>query len=384
MTTTATATTTTTTTNHDNKVKSIEQTVAKSNVRTNIHRQIEEYLYSLETPLESINLATLAAKEWLFEYGLLNCLNHSLILPQAPEVNFVSAEKDKATAMASFVNMPQNATVLKGQFSDIFNSPWKTSKAGFSYLTDDEKDRTEKASKQYHVVWADYCCYATTELLKDFKYVVENNISQGMVYLTFCLSKRRGADKKSLKDLKKYSNSTSIEDVTADAIKTFAKSIKGKRVKKIFEVVYGGGSTSGTSMVTVGYGVNLPKDSVTPIMFDDSEWKSSEDRARRHQVVHTRLKNFGGWTVKSSGRKKSTYKSKANPELIAKRLKNKENQKKWEKVKKKILVRANRGWESDKIYADLEDILAPMGKTKQSVSSVLAWRSPKLAKKKVK
>jgi len=367
-----------TTEQSDNKVNSIEQTVAKSNVRVNITRQAEEFLYSLKQKPKTMNIATLAAKEWMFEYGLLNYLKHSTLLDSHPELKFISAEKDKSIAMASFVNMPDNATVLKGLFSDIFDSPYKKSKAGFSCLTDNPKDKNKN---QYGIVWADYCSFANTELLEDFVRVAENNMKKGLIYLTFCLSERRGAHKASLKDLRQYTKADNISDATADAIKVFAKRIKGKKIEKVFEVIYGGGSTSGTAMVTIGFSVNLPKGSVKPLFFDDSEWKS-EERIKRQQVVSARLRHFGGWKLKKVGR--PLVKKTVNPRRLAKRLKTDQEKKAWVKVKRKISIRADRGWTSKEIYSDLEHILAPMGKTQQAVSSVLAWRSPKLAKKKVK
>jgi len=282
------------------KVVSIEQTVAKNNVRNSIGKQVKEYAYAYRMAI--MEVATLAAENWIFEYGLLNNLKHSNILQKPPKLHFISAEKEKKTALASYINMPDNATVLKGLFSDIFKSPFRKSKAGFSYMTDNPKD-IQKTN--YNLVWADYCSYATTQLLNDFIYVVENHMNQGIIYLTFCLSEKRGAHKKSLKDLSKYSKSKDIAEATADAIKVFAKKIKGKKIRKVFEVIYGGGKTSGTSMVTIGFSVNIKANAITELYFDDSEWKS-KDRLKRQSVVHNRLKKVGGWNVKKSGRRKST------------------------------------------------------------------------------
>lgn len=365
----------------NNKIDSIEQTVAKNNIRNNIARQFEQYISTLKKVPQIMNVASLAAKEWMFEYGLLNTLRHSFILKNIPELHFISAEKEKKIATKSFENMPINATVLHGMFSDIFQSPYKTAKVGWSYLTEAIKDY--QSPIQYSLIWADYCSYANVRLLEDFVNAVEHNITEGLIYITFCLSEKHGAHKKSLKALKKYSksNGEDICKVTSDAIKYFAKQIKGKKVEKVFEVIYGGGSTLGTSMVTVGFSVNLYAKNIKPLFFDDTEWKP-EDKLKRQMVVYNHLSKHGGWKEKRIGRPRKTY--QPNPKTIARRKENQERKNAWDKLRKKIIIRVNRGWEDSKIYNDLREQLDKINKKFKSVVSVRAWLSPNLAKKATK
>ena len=195
--------------------------------------------------------------------------------------------------------MPDNATVLKGNFSDIFNKPFKTARAGYSYLTSNE---STTMMRKYGLVWADYCCYTSVELLNDLVHVIKHNIDKGLIYVTFCISATRGNDIQTIKKLRKYSSSSDIYQATISSLNHFLRKIKNKKVRKVFEVVYGGGGRQSTTMITIGYSVNLPTTAVTPISFDDSEWKS-KDRIKRQCVVSNRLSKLRGWQEKKRRKK---------------------------------------------------------------------------------
>ena len=378
----------TTKTTKDKKTESIENSVAKCNIRSNISRQIEDYLSKREkqkSPLGILRVASLAAETWLFENSLKNNLEHSLILKNAPEMRFISAERKKQVANQSYINMPlKNATVVHGVFSDIFTRPFKTSLAGYSYFTTRAGDET--IYRTYDLVWADYCCYASTELLNDFVHVAQNNIDKGFIYLTFCISKKRGKDRSVVKDLKRYSKrkTDDIIFLTVNAITHFAKKIKGKKLNKVFEVIYGGGSTLGTTMVTVGYSVGLPENIIKPLFFDDSEWMSADVRKKRQCIVSSRLNKHGGWNCKKVGRPKKGYTSKVSKKTLIKRLEAERNRLIWESLRLRISLGYDKGQTTNEIYNKLKKELTEQGLTKCSVSSVKSWRSPKLAKKKVK
>ena len=144
------------------KVANIEQTVGKNNVRNSVARQTEEYLYYMQEQSKCpsvMRIASLAAENWYSEYLLKNYLEHSWLLTNPPELHFISAERSKSVANRSYVNMPDNATVLKGNFSDIFKKPFKTARAGLfmvvlitlvdtlAYMAEMMSNRSKKARK---------------------------------------------------------------------------------------------------------------------------------------------------------------------------------------------------------------------------------------------
>jgi len=284
------------------KVVNIENTVGKNNVRLGIARHVEQYLYYMQgkekMPAE-MRVGTLAAEQWYFEKLLDNCLHHSFLLKNAPKLSFVSAESDKEIAEQSFINMPDNATVLHGSFSDIFTKPYAIAKGGYGYFTGSAKSDT--MDYKYGLIWADYCAYPSTKLLTDLEHMITHNIDKGLFYVTYCLSHVHNRHKKAVKDLGKYSKAKDIEQITRDAVDHFIGTIKGKKVKKIFEVIYGGGGKEGTTMITIGFSVNIPAQAITPLSFDDGEWKS-DDRQKRQGIVYRRLSKKGGWKLSKKGR----------------------------------------------------------------------------------
>lgn len=309
------------------KAANIENTVGKNNIRSNISRQFEQALHHLEQKGQSssvVDIATLAAKEWFTENLIMNDIRNSLVLQNPPTLHFISAEKDKTVACDSYINMPpKNASVLYGSFSDIFRLPYRTARAGWSCL--DETKTSKTTEKQYALIWGDYCAFASTQLLEDFVHVVTHNMHKGIIYLTFCLGTQHNRHKKSMKDLSKYSKAKDIQDRTIEAVDYFANKIKGKTVHKVLEIVYGGGKRSGTTMLTVGFSVGLPKSAITPLMSDDSDWKSTETKKHRQAVVFNKLVRVNGWKLRHVGRpsknSQKSYKSSKQSAKIDKAVK---------------------------------------------------------------
>ncbi|MGI9569276.1 MAG: hypothetical protein ACR2PH_05955, partial [Desulfobulbia bacterium] len=274
----------------------------------------------------------------------------------------------RSVALKALMNLPENANILKGDFSDLFNKNLIRKKNSLLFAKGEAK-----TPNKYNFVWADYCCPVRRILVDNLIDVINNNVDKGIVYVTFCGSTReKGGRKNLLNDLGVKSNkvdSKDMPDVLAKHISKMVVNSSKKRVHNVYSVVYGGGRTGQTTMITLGFSVNLSKDAITVI----SENRQGRDGNR--YATYYKMKKTKGWGEKEGKKRGRKRKKKTSAELV-------KAQKEKVALRKKVEVRMKRDWTSAKIAQDLNKVYG-YDLTASQVSSIKAWLNPnaKLAKK---
>jgi len=367
------------TTDATKKVRSIEHAVKKNNVRFDIIGQTLQWIANKEKtnhPIEHIHSATLPADKGYFENALHHSLNTNPFLTNRPSISFDCAEKVKTIAIKAMRALPENSYVLNGSYKDLFKKNL-VRKAGGAFTG------VGKVTKPNTVnfAWADYCCPANMELTNDFVDMVINNIESGLAYVTFCGHSRGAGGRKTIaKKFAKYAtdkDSSLALQINNGVIEAIIAKLKksNKKVELVYNVIYGGGQHGNTTMMTIGFAVNLPKHSIT--LIEDYRQGQSDNYGKVYRMS-TVLSGMRGWKIKDRkkhGRRKGRKGYKLSPERIAE-LHNIKKAK--DNTRRKIAKRYAKGMDSKTIAKEL-------GLSTMQVGSIIAWLNPngKLAKKKV-
>tara|TARA_Y100000310_G_C20544754_1_gene745071 strand:- start:519 stop:1130 length:612 start_codon:yes stop_codon:yes gene_type:complete len=137
--------------------------------------------------------------------------------------------------------------------------------------------------------------------MADFAKMIEKNIDEGIVGVTFCLNVRAAGGRKCrLEGFKEHCKSPTLHQgikVTIGSL--LRRHAKGKDVRCIYDVVYGGGESGKMTMITLLYSVNIPEEALVMVEKDmtdgDSKRNSSLYNAAR------RLKQMHGWKIGRKG-----------------------------------------------------------------------------------
>jgi len=284
----------------EQKIKSIELTVEKNNIRNDIASIVNQYfLYRerIKKPITSWHSLGLPAHNWFFENLLKSSVDNAFYLKKKPELYFDGVDMEKDVATISLRNMPRNSTITCCSFADFLRNKNVVNKIGVSEIV---KDQPRDNPVQYDFAWPDYCCPPTIELIKDFAKMIQNNIEMGQAALTFCLKIREaGGNQGKLESLKKYCSSPNLRTAVRVTVNLMLrKYAPGKKCECVYDVVYGGGRIGNTTMITLLYNINIPKNVIKPISEDRVE-KKNEIASSRYQASK-RMERIRGWKIRSS------------------------------------------------------------------------------------
>jgi hypothetical protein len=278
-------------------IKSIEQTPEKNCVRNDIvfqNLQHLRYRESKNDPVTVISAVTLPAERWHLERLWLNTLDNAVrsgIIKNHPSVHIQGVEKGKDNFIESSIHVPPNCNITHGMLNEFLDNEVRYSRSGLGQI-DLSTLRYNPVTMSFY--WADYCMPADIEVIKDFAKRICSNMPEGIAYLTMSL-RLRGKTKKFLKDFKKFgviNYAQSVENAVNYHINQNMKGIKGKKINLIYKVVYGGGEKEGTTMLTIGYSINIPKEAITVIRENRIEGKRDLKKRRKAIAWHLKHKKF--------------------------------------------------------------------------------------------
>jgi len=288
----------------ETKVKSIENSVPKNRIRSELAGQICDAvkLGNSKDPnrLTMLCGASLPASHWHFE-GLVKS---RLEMETYANVKFDGAEMNPEICLESIRNMPENASIACCSFNDLLTKPIYRNKSGVGLLCE-EGAKVSAEMRRYDFIWADYCCPANLELIQDTANHIANCISEtgGFYYATFSLNTRtQGSRREVAKQLNKISKSKMpknksdmeiLHDAVENAIMFFLKQNRvSTKVDKVYDVIYGGGETGQTKMMTIGFACFLPKGITKPIIENRSDAISELKRKRYQTALRFKTKGF--------------------------------------------------------------------------------------------
>ena len=281
---------------------SIEQTVEKANIRYDIVDQEKQYLAykeSIGQPVSTVESVTLCAEHWYFENLLNNAIKHSS-LKNIPEVKLHGVEGKKSVAELALKNRPANADITCCMLDEYYKFETLVSKTGTGFIQEVERERP----LLLNFIWNDYCCPVNLELMKAFVDNVSDTMKEGLAYVTFNLKLRqKGGQKKALKDLEDFSKAKKLAKAVRIAFnRFFNRYARELDIRCVYDVVYGGGAIGNTTMITLGFAVNLPEKAIKPIQEDRMEIKN-EIRLSNYQA-YKKMESRKKWTCGRIGKPK--------------------------------------------------------------------------------
>lgn len=286
----------------EKKTDSIEQTVEKANVRFDIVGQIMQYLHykeSINQPVNLVESVTLCAEHWYQENLLNNAIRNSS-LKNIPEVKIHGVEFEKSVAELALKNRPANADITCCALEDYYKYETLVSKTGTSFLQNYERE----FPLSLNFLWNDYCRPVNTLLMKNFVDNISDNMKEGLAYVTFNLKPRqKGGAQKVLADLAEFSKAKKLAKAVRIAFnRFFNRYARELNIRCIYDVVYGGGSIGNTTMITLGFAVNLPEATIKTIEENRMEIKN-ETRMSNYQA-YMKMKTRKKWQCGRIGRPK--------------------------------------------------------------------------------
>lgn len=312
-------------------VDSIEQTVEKAKIRQDLVGITQQWLLNRERnnkPIQNIRCLSLPAEQWFFEYGLSHGVQNSFFLKNKPTFHFDGVERKRVTAIKSFLNKPVNST-LTGCcfFNEFLKHEVRFNKNGLGLV---DRDSERATQPQYEMIWADYCGEATVDMLKDFTLMIRNNVNEGFVAITIKLNSRVHSEKEYRKRFKKYCSSNKLSKAIRVTINTLLhQNVKGKDVRCVYDVVYAGGEVGRSTMQTLVYSVNIPKNALITIKENRRENDTDTKYQSRYSTASKLLK-IRRWKVGRLG----VAKKEKTPEQIRLESAVARWEKKWDSISK--------------------------------------------------
>ena len=359
------------------KLESIENTVEKSLVRDDIDFQRHQFINYLLNDYRTgnwegkINGWLNCADELPYKgmvLGGANFFNERLAINSAKRsfgskvvMRFDSAEYDPNVFLRAVKRLPENCTIVHGEFDALTDNKTEYRSYGIGRVMDDRKDGL--ADCPADEIWADYCMTASKEMAKSSAKHIAHNIDRGLYYLTMFVGCRQkgGVDYKFGK-LKAICNSKSNDpaEIMADLIRHYLMTRQEYRgeISLVYNVRYNGGANGSSIMVTLGFAVNLPKNLITPII--ENRQEIEQKRKSRMNNHYFRLKREGVDALFTDERGRPPTKSKTVPVC----------DKAYISLCRKIYKRWAKGVPNKKIAAQL-------GVSARQVGSTIAWLSPK-------
>ena len=268
------------------KNDSIENSPEKNKVRQDIIMQFKKCM--MYQKIKNARLLTLPAKKAYFETALV----HSFKRDEVPvNLDFIGVEMDMEIAPETFKNMPANSMVAGNcTIEDFLKYEHQATKSGAIGLTNVERT----SPLLFDLIWLDYCGWVTEESMNHFVKCILENVKQGYIAVTWDLSTRHMKPEEYAKTFKGYKKGMSLREAIIATIELKLKAIS-KVVSLVYNVEYGGGDIGRTTMLTLGYSVNIPKKVVTPIEENFRDGKA-EVKMARAGMIH-KFKKTGKWEV---------------------------------------------------------------------------------------
>jgi len=367
---TETETETTMATENKSKIKSIENSVPKNRIRSEIAGQVSKAVRvgNSSNPKHptTLHCASLPAHRWHGE-GLIQS---RLKVETHANVFFDGAEMDKDICFESIRNMPENATIACCTFDELLTKPIYRNKSGIGSICEENAHEFAEI-RQYDFAFADYCCNPTFQLLEDTASHIAHALKStgGLYYGTWSLNTRQAGTRiqvskklckkagikvpKGKTDLEILHNS--VEAVIRHLLKKYKVNNK---VEKIYDVIYGGGNKGNTKMMTIGYACYLPKGILNPIVENRSDAIVDLKRKRYQTMLRCQAKGFKIIKVKDIKVKKiKKYKKLKSKRSVGRPIM---------KMSTKVRNRLDAGWSDEHILKYYKEL------TKGSLGAIKA------------
>ena len=286
------------------KIRDLQQTVEKANNRYNIVNQTLQYLSYKEKdghPVKVLEGITLPATQWYFENLAINAIKQAVGLRKIPLVKFHGIEATKGRANLALKNLPPNCDITGCTYDEFFKKDNYVSKSGVSVL----KEQDRPLPLMINFSWADYCWTVNFKAMESFAKMIGMNFDEGLAYITFSIkSRKKGKSNKNLlMECRGLCRSKNIRDGVRTSINRLLNQYaRDKNVRCIYDVVYGGGSKGNTTMITLGYSVNVPENAIQSIRANHME-ENNEFRKGNYQA-YLHMKSRKSWGLGNMGRPK--------------------------------------------------------------------------------
>lgn len=349
------------------KIKSIEMSAAKNRIRIEIANQVTCFASKLTIP-EQFKGLTLPAESWFFENILKDMFEKQI---GTNKLTIDGVEQDYKVALKSLVNMPEGFHLAKCSFDEFIKFKSKPSKSGVNYMTKEPS----KEGPDYDFVWADYCSNAHHNDIDQLVNIAQNHMPfGGLLYATFCVKSRAKGNNyieyakrfrsKKYRVNTKNNDSTEVTKAVTEFINQELNKIPEKTAKMIYNVLYHGGHSCRTPMVTVGFLIGSiyaqeETFTITPIV---DVRRDSKLKLRRWQTAF-KLKGKKAWMARVT-KGKLPSKNEDSPQLKA------------------ALYRYEKKWKG--LTSEKKNKIAnKYGLSHRQFASKIAWLHGKLAKKRV-
>jgi len=337
------------------KIKSIENSASKNRIRSEIAGQVSEAVKigNSSNPQHptTLHCASLPAHKWHGE-GLIQS---RLKVETYSNVFFDGAEMDKDICYESVRNMPENATIACCTFDDLLTKPIYRNKSGIASICKENAHEFAE-TRQYDFAFADYCCNPNIQLLEDTASHIAHALKPtgGLYYSTFSLNTRIAGTRievaeklckkvgikvpKGKTDLEILHNA--VEAVINQLLKKYRVNTK---VEKVYDVIYGGGNSGTTKMMTIGYACYLPKGMLNPIVENRSD--AIADLKKKRYATMLRCQKKGFRVIKVKDIKVKKIKIKKSRKLKSKNPVGRPKM----KMSTKVRNRLDAGWNDEQI-----------------------------------
>ena len=297
----------------NDKTKSIETSPEKASIRNDIVSQNLQNLVRMEKlgkHISTINGLTLPAKKWFFEHNFINHIGNAFFLANKPQVHFYGVEKEAKFIDQTFKNMPQSCHIVKGMLHEFIDNEVQFKTNGVGQILDTPR----RVPIIFDFYWADYCLTPNMKNIEQFVQVLNNNIKHGLAYITFSLN-LRGRKEGFQNEFSCYDKNKLIAVVNA-INRCISKNVKGKKVNLTYKVLYAGGESERTPMITIGFSVGIPANAIR-VIDEDRMTKKRELKSHRANFVNKLQNNTYKTAMQDHrGRPRKSAKKIITPEQI--------------------------------------------------------------------
>lgn len=339
------------------KNENIENSVAKGNVRTDVGTQKQEVVNYLK--MAEVTALGLPATEAYEENNFYHRMKRS---GSNTKINFVGIEKSSEVTPKAYRNMPPNSKFCNSTIADFLIYKTIDKKDGYLIPTKEERE----SRFMFELGWFDYCGIPTNKNMEHLVDTMIHNIEAGYMAVTFDLSTRHMKPDEYAKELCGYSKGLTLEQTVVKSIeKIIKKANTNKNIDLVLKDIYGGGAIGVSTMITLGYTINIPKGVVKPIS-ENMRIERNETKMIRANTYY-KLKN-GIEIFAPQGDKKDVIKingKRGRPQIYA----NAE-----ERRLKKAVEKWSKKWHLFKNRRERkENIAKRYGKSLREFGSMIAW-----------
>jgi hypothetical protein len=216
--------------------------------------------------------------------------------------------------------------------------------------------------KAYNFLWPDYCQTPNRHRLEQAAIHVKKSLQRGLYFITFSLTGRQHGQESIMK--REF-----MREALEDNLFHYFDKHDVKKVRKVYDVVYSGGK--GTTMITMGFSIDVPKKAITPI---EANYQITENERKA-------VTNQIGYKLKHDGIKKYLPKTMKQIEALTKKAKKAKKGKRGRKkmaLLDKVLSRRAKGMTKEEIAKDLGITLHQVGSTLAHTAGLLYQKKLKL------